>query len=303
VQNVILALGQGLVSGDLNQLGKAIAGYVANGDFYTDNGAADAYVLTAVGGKQAPPAYTDGMRIRFTAANVNTGASTVNVAGLGVKNLKALGGVDLGAGDVQTGNTLVAYYNGVDFIVTDLGDTPEVTFTTGDAKLTLKDTADTGWVLADDGTIGSAGSGASNRANADTEGLYTLLWNNISDTYAPVTGGRGASAAADFAADKPIQVGTIVGRALGVGGAGSGLTARALGEALGAETHQLTISEMPAHTHDLQYQLLAGQGDTEGGSGRVNAGTTGTNQALTRGGDTAHNNMQPTSFMNVMIKL
>jgi hypothetical protein len=48
----------------------------------------------------------------------------------------------------------------------------------------------TGWVLAY-GTIGNAASGATNRANADTEALFTGYWNEYSNTLAPVLpGGR-----------------------------------------------------------------------------------------------------------------
>ncbi len=95
------------------------------------------------------------------------------------------------------------------------------TFTTGDVKLTLKTSADTGWVLMNDGTIGSASSSATTRANADTESLYTLIWTNITDQWAPVTGGRGASAAADFAANKPLMLPKTLGRALAGYGTGT----------------------------------------------------------------------------------
>lgn len=173
-------------------------------------------------------------------------------------------------------------------------------WTTGDAKLTLKTAPDSGWIMANDGTIGDASSGASNRANADTEALYALLWTNLSDSVAPVTGGRGASAAADFAAHKPIQVGTIVGRALAVAGTGSGLTARTLGAIVGEETHQLTVDEMPAHNHDI----LGGDSTGAGANSRVtNSASTYTTAIQNEGGDQAHNNMQPTTFLNVMIKL
>lgn len=101
IQNVIESLGITLSVGDLNQLGKAIAGYVANGDFYTDSGAANSYVLTQIGNKKAATAYTDGFKVRFVAANDNTSASTVNVAGLGVKSIKLVGGADPGAGAIS----------------------------------------------------------------------------------------------------------------------------------------------------------------------------------------------------------
>ena len=88
VQNVIVALNITLSSSDLNQLGKGIAGYVANGNFYIDSGIADAYVVSTIGSKQSPPQYTDGMEVIFIAGNRNLTASpTVNVAALGVKSI------------------------------------------------------------------------------------------------------------------------------------------------------------------------------------------------------------------------
>jgi len=101
VQNIIEDLGITLSAGDLNQLGKAIAGYVANSTFYTDSGIANAYVLTKIGSKQTATAYTDGFFVSFIAGNVNSSTSTVNVAGLGVKNIVLPGGVALAAGDIS----------------------------------------------------------------------------------------------------------------------------------------------------------------------------------------------------------
>lgn len=65
-----------------------------------------------------------------------------------------------------------------------------------------------GWIRENGGTIGNAASGASNRANADTEALFTHLWNSFNNTLLPIqtSGGapstRGATAAADYAANK-----------------------------------------------------------------------------------------------------
>lgn len=173
-------------------------------------------------------------------------------------------------------------------------------FDTGDVKLTLKTTAPAGWVLANDGTIGSATSGATTRANADTEDLFLLLWTNVSDSYAPVSGGRGASAAADWAANKTIGLTKMLGRALAVAGSGSGLTARALGQTVGAETHVLDVTEMPAHTHSFDTLKQLG-GDNESAIGADYTFTS--EQTGSTGGGLAHNNMQPTAFLNVLVKL
>lgn len=175
-----------------------------------------------------------------------------------------------------------------------------VGFETGDVKLTLRTTAPAGWVLANDGTIGSATSGATTRANADCQALFTLLWTNVSNSYAPVSGGRGASAAADWAANKTIGLTKMLGRALAVAGSGSGLTARSLGQTVGAETHVLDTTEIPAHTHTTTVGAAADPGMVAAGTDPdyFAASTTGST-----GGGLAHNNMQPSTFLNVLIKL
>ncbi|GGL48460.1 hypothetical protein [Caulobacter rhizosphaerae] len=69
-------------------------------------------------------------------------------------------------------------------------------------------TAPAGWVAANGGTIGSAASGATTRAHADTQALFTALWGALSNADFPIQDSagsastRGASAAADFAANK-----------------------------------------------------------------------------------------------------
>lgn len=114
LQNVIEALGQVLSAGDLDQLGKAVAGYVGAGDYYAESGAADAYVASPVGGKQGPPVLgseTDGLLVRFRPGNANTGASTLNVNGLGAKALVREDTSALQAGDLSTGRDAVCRYD------------------------------------------------------------------------------------------------------------------------------------------------------------------------------------------------
>lgn len=122
-------------------------------------------------------------------------------------------------------------------------------YSTGDLKVTMKAAADTGWLMLHGGTIGNAASSATVRANADTALLFALLWNNLADAQAPVLGGRGASAAADFAADKRITLPDTRGRALVGAGNGAGLTARAIGAVFGTETHILDVAQLPEHNH------------------------------------------------------
>lgn len=175
-------------------------------------------------------------------------------------------------------------------------------FTTGDVKITIKTVADAGWVMMNDGTIGSATSGGTTRANADCQALFELLWSNVSNSYCPVSGGRGASAAADWSANKTIQLPLALGRALAVAGAGSGLTSYALGQTTGENTHTLTQAEMPSHSHSVgSGGGSKGVGTWCGPTCALPVGVGETTGAA--GGSGAHNNMQPTSFLNVMLKL
>ena len=98
---------------------------------------------------------------------------------------------------------------------------------TGDAKLTLKSVADSGWLLMNDGTIGDASSGAT-FANVTAQALFALIWTNVTATWAPIftSAGapttRGSSAAADWAAHSRLSLTAQLGRAICISGAGAG---------------------------------------------------------------------------------
>lgn len=84
-------------------------------------------------------------------------------------------------------------------------------FQTGDPIWRLRTGTMTGWVRMNGRTIGNATSGATEYAAADAANLFAFLWNNLPDSIAPVSTGRGATAAADFAANKTIVVPTMQG--------------------------------------------------------------------------------------------
>jgi hypothetical protein len=101
---------------------------------------------------------------------------------------------------------------------------PDSVFKTRDIKIRFDDQPLAGYVRLNGRTIGSAASGATERANADTQSLYEELWGfaNIS-----VTGGKGGSAAADFAANKPLVLPDAAGRGIfGADDLGAGNKAR-----------------------------------------------------------------------------
>ena len=85
---------------------------------------------------------------------------------------------------------------------------------TGDFKTSMSTIAPLDWVPCNNGSIGSAGSPASTRANIDTWPLYNLLWTNVNNAFASVGGGRGASAIDDFNANKAMVLPQALGQAL-----------------------------------------------------------------------------------------
>jgi hypothetical protein len=134
------------------------------------------------------------------------------------------------------------------------GVSSESIFAVGDMIFTFDEGTRAGWIKAY-GSIGNSSSSATNRANSDCESLFAFLWNNISNTHAPVSSGRGASAAADWAASKNITIPSMAGRVpLGIddlSGTAAGVVAAATETAYAAGTETVTIAEanLPSHTH------------------------------------------------------
>jgi len=144
-----------------------------------------------------------------------------------------------------------------------------------------------GWVRANGRTIGSVTSGASERANADTQVLFELLWNTFSDTICPVSGGRGTSSAVDWAANKTIGLLDLRGRApFGLDDMGNSAAGRLAGATFaqgtatsaaasgGEGTHALTTGETPSHTH-----AFSGTTSTDGAHTHTIGRTNGNNDA------------------------
>jgi len=79
-------------------------------------GAADAYTLTNTPAMTAATAYVTGAVYIVTAAANNTGASTLNIDGLGTKPIVYTDGVTpVAQGDIKTGQQMVLIYDGVSF--------------------------------------------------------------------------------------------------------------------------------------------------------------------------------------------
>lgn len=202
---------------------------------------------------------------------------------------------------------------------------PNALFQTGDLTWNAISGTRSGWVRANARTIGSATSGGTERANVDCEDLFAYFWENFSDTLCPVSTGRGASAAADWAANKTIGTLDMRGRApFGLGDMGNSDSGRLTGATFGtgnattaassggtptetldatkipSHTHTATVTD-PGHTHTVASATIANA--VSGGSPFSSASlTTPTTSSSTTGitvansntgGGLAHNNMPP----------
>lgn len=133
---------------------------------------------------------------------------------------------------------------------------------TGDTKWRYGTGSHSGFVRLNGLTIGSATSGATERANLDCESLFEHLW--TVNTSLTVSGGRGGSAAADWAANKTIALPDMRGRnQVGLDDMGnsrantladtyiSNGNGTSLGSYGGSDEHTLTTGQTPSHTHSF----------------------------------------------------
>jgi hypothetical protein len=158
-----------------------------------------------------------------------------------------------------------------------------------------RSTAPTGWLSANGDTIGSAASNATN-ASADYSALFTVLWDNWTNTDLPIltSGGsastRGASAATDFAANKRLPLPDL--RGIFVRGSGSqtisgtsysGTFAAKQGDEIKAHKHQSWV-QLTSATGTLQcaQSTAPNTGQTAATSTNANFETANTGGAETR---------------------
>lgn len=163
---------------------------------------------------------------------------------------------------------------------------------TGALQYFARTTAPTGWLVVNGMTIGNGASGGTARANSDTEDLYTILWESFSNTLLPIQDSsgsastRGASAAADYAANKRLPLPDDQGlflRALSTSSARD--TGRAFGsvqeDEFQSHTHEGTTETDGNHTHTVPTGGI-------GGGSVAQTGPTRTGDAITTTGTGAH---------------
>ncbi len=190
---------------------------------------------------------------------------------------------------------------------------------TGDIRTSVNLFAPYGWVIMNDGTIANGNPAiipptvtpGFARNNIDTFPLFDLLWhlpNAVVPGYnslgVPIGGsGRGSDAVADFVAGNQLALTKAAGRVFA--GVTPGPPAHTLGTFDGFETHSLIPDELPPHIHDLASLNWTGLANASpepiGGTniGSRSAQVTGVNHTL----NTPISLLQPTTWMNIMIKL
>jgi microcystin-dependent protein len=146
---------------------------------------------------------------------------------------------------------------------------------TGDIKISATATVPDGWLACDGSSISRV--------------TYARLFDKIGTSY-------GSDTPTTF------NLPDYRGRAPIGSGAGPSLSTRTIGQSMGAETHTLTIGQLPSHDHVQQWNQLDFGADlrptVEAMQGQapvnISSGFTGGNQA--------HNNMQPSLVSSIIIK-
>lgn len=320
-------IGNGVARTDYASLAQAQDGLL----YWTiENGSATAYVATYT---PALTALSDGQLCTFRAANANTTtAPTFSPNGLTARGITKAGGSALAVGDIQALQEVQLRYNLAntrwELQNPSLNSVAQGAATTGDVKSTFKTSADPGWLMLDDTTMGSASSGASS-ASANNQALFTTLFNSTSDTACPLLTSTGSAttragqgtAAAAWSANCRMTLPKALGRSLAAAGAGSGLTSRPLASITGAETVVLGTANLPAYTPSgsiangaisISHNAITGS-TTTGGGGFPAGANSGATISASQGASTFSGNaqggsstpfgiMQPSFFTNFMIK-
>lgn len=179
-------------------------------------------------------------------------------------------------GDIET--AIDNAYLLIESLYADIPTGGTMTANIGDIKIISHTTIPADWLLCD-------GSAISRATYADLFALIGVTYGNGDGTTTfnlPELRGR-----------------TVIGA-----GNNPSLTNRPLGANVGAETHTLNQAQMPAHTHTTVYSVNANPGsDAAIIRANVTQGTGNTIVNNSAGGGNPHNNMQPSTALNYIIKV
>jgi hypothetical protein len=267
----------------------------------TSGGAANAQTLTYA---SAPAGYVQGQRYCFIAGATNTGATTLNVSGLGAKAVQ-LGNAALVGGEIVAGQMVEAVYDGAQFQILALPGhargallgVPQVFTTSGTATYTP--TTGTKFVIVEVQGGGASGggcalTGSAVAASASGGGAGAYATALVTSGFAGVSVSVGAGGAAPSAGNNPgndggpSSFGSLVVCPGGRAGLGSAAAAPPFFNPPGAGGGTPTftgatalrygdgIAGSPGMALDaVTYLCAAGAPSLHGGNRIVNSGTTG----------------------------
>ncbi len=123
IRNVVVAAGLTPAKATTNQLLLAVQTIIqgSGATYVVDSGTANVKVITP---SPAVTAYAAGLAFRVKMLLANTGATTINVSGLGAKSIKRPDGSALHADDLLAGEIALIVYDGTNFQLTALEDPP-----------------------------------------------------------------------------------------------------------------------------------------------------------------------------------
>lgn len=116
-----------------------------------DGGAANAYTLAPA---DALPSYAARMLAVFVPQASNTGASTLNISGLGAKAIVSVSGAPLAAGDLTSGRFYSVFYDGTSFRLDNVTQNYVDQLVISGTVPGVNDPANSGKVLASTGSTG-----------------------------------------------------------------------------------------------------------------------------------------------------
>lgn len=161
--------------------------------------------------------------------------------------------------------------------------------------------APTGWLLLNGDTLGSAASTATQKSD-DYQTLFELLWDSMADAEAPVDGGRGASANADWTANKKITMPDARGKsAFGLEATATLLTSAVAG--FDGDVLGKTGGDQLLHNHQHGLPGNTGRSISSGGADVVvEIGGAQVGSSILAGGG-GSNNVPPAIVLNWIIKI
>jgi hypothetical protein len=256
----------------INQYG-TVSDLINTGYIYgTDIGAADVYQITL---PVALATYAVGQIFRALVANTNlTNSPTFQVTGLSAGAIANASIGALSAGTIASVAVTSLVGTTPTFQLLNVGPTTGMRMGfTGKTS-----SVPSGWVMSRGNTIGDASSNATERANADTQALFTLWYNDGNDTTHPIKTSGGAAttraaqgtAAAAFGVHCQLTMPNYTDRfAMGMGGVST-----TPGQTGGASSVTLAVANLPPHQHNSPGSV-SGFNFNVGGGGLPNYDATG----------------------------